>query len=105
VKRSKIREKDRHGAKNEFYSKRVVIKNERGLHARCASKFVEIANKFSSRITVNTASGRSDGKSIMGILTLLASSGTVLTISAKGRDARDAVNSLSELVKNKFGEK
>ncbi len=85
-------------------SKRVVIRNELGLHARAAAKFVSLANKFTSTIRVSRDALTVDGKSIMGVLLLAATYGTSLTLTAEGEDEERALAALSELVEQNFGE-
>lgn len=82
----------------------VVIANARGLHARAAARFVQVACSFRSRIQVARDGRTADGKSILGILALLGSQGTRLTISADGSDEGDALRALVELVAARFGE-
>jgi len=78
--------------------KEIVVKNKTGLHARPASVFVQIANKFQSNITIVKEDNKVDGKSIMGILMLAAERGAMITIIADGEDAEQAVEELSELL-------
>jgi len=78
--------------------KTIVIKNKSGLHARPAALFVQIANKYTSKINVTKDKQKVNGKSIMGILMLAAEKGETVTISANGEDALDAVKELSELL-------
>jgi phosphocarrier protein HPr len=88
-------------------SKRVVISNEHGLHARPAMQFVEAANAFGSAVKVEKLGEDPmvvDGKSIMEMITLAAVQGTALVIHADGNDAADAVEVLAHLIDNKFGE-
>jgi phosphotransferase system HPr (HPr) family protein len=82
----------------------VQISNRLGLHARAAARFVHLANRFSSRITVVKDGTRVDGKSILGLLTLAAARGTRLRLSADGDDEREAVEKLADLVRGRFGE-
>jgi phosphocarrier protein len=82
----------------------VVIKNELGLHARAATKFVQLAGKFPCDVTVAKDGHEVNGKSIMGVLMLVASKGTTITIGAKGAQAEAAVTALAQLVDDKFGE-
>jgi len=85
-------------------SKRVVIRNELGLHARAAAKFVSLANRFTSAIRVSRDTLTVDGKSIMGVLLLAATCGTSLILTAEGDDEERALADLSELVAQNFGE-
>jgi phosphocarrier protein len=83
-------------------SKRVKLVNENGLHARPATRFVETASKFASDITITKDGQVVNGKSVIEILTLGASAGTFLTITAVGNDAREAVKALCALIRNEF---
>ncbi|MDD4953505.1 MAG: HPr family phosphocarrier protein [Candidatus Omnitrophica bacterium] len=78
--------------------KEVVIKNKQGLHARPAASFVQVANKFDSRITVRCGGEEVNGKSIMGILMLGAEEGTVIIIEADGHDAELALTELEKII-------
>ncbi|MAK61332.1 MAG: HPr family phosphocarrier protein [Ponticaulis sp.] len=85
-------------------SRRVEICNQRGLHARASAAFSRMANSFDARITVERAGITADGKSIMELLSLAASKGLEIEISATGPDADAAVTALSDLVEARFGE-
>lgn len=82
----------------------LTIENELGLHARAATMFVQTASKFTSEITVHKDGREVNGKSIMGVLTLVASKGSQIHIRAEGPDAQDALAALEKLVADKFGE-
>ena len=84
--------------------KEVDITNKVGLHARPASLLVEVAHKFRSRIWIEKDGQVSDGKNIMSLLLLAADKGSSIKIRAEGSDAAEAVQTLVQLVKNKFGE-
>jgi phosphocarrier protein HPr len=82
----------------------LVIDNERGFHARAASKFVHLASGFGSSIKLCKGSLEVDGKSILGILLLQAARGTQVTIRVSGEDEEEAFMKLSEMVNGRFGE-
>ena len=82
----------------------VKIVNQLGLHARAAARLVHLANRFSSLITVSKGNSKVDGKSILGLLTLAASKGTRLTLTATGDDEKEALAELSTLIGDRFGE-
>ncbi len=85
--------------------KDVKIMNKMGLHARPAMQLAELANKFKSDIIIRKDSQAVNAKSIMEVLLLAATQGTNLQIEARGVDAQEAVNALSELIEeDKFGE-
>jgi phosphocarrier protein HPr len=81
-----------------------MIQNELGLHARAATKLVQIASKFPCEITVTKDGHEVNGKSIMGVLMLVASKGTTVTLRAKGERAAEAVAAIAALIDDKFGE-
>ena len=86
-------------------TKTVKIQNRLGMHARPAMLFAEIAGKFAARITVaHQDSEPVDAKSIMQLMMLAATKGTVLTIDAQGDDADSAISELVDLVSSGFNE-
>ena len=78
--------------------KKLIVKNKQGLHARPAAIFVQIANKFDSRITVRRDAEEVNGKSIMGILMLGAEKGSLIIIEADGQDAEVAMVELEKII-------
>ncbi len=85
-------------------AREVRIRNPLGLHARAAARFVHTASRFRSRVTVTRDGKAMDGKSILGILLLAASQGTLLHVSAEGEDEAAALEALASLVEGGFGE-
>ncbi len=81
----------------------VVVSNEMGLHTRPAKEFVQTAARFRAVIEVSKDGSVVNGKSIMGLMSLLAPMGTRLTITAVGEDAAEAVSALAEVVNIRFG--
>ena len=84
--------------------KTLTIINELGLHARAATKFVQLASKFPCEVSLAKEGSEVNGKSIMGVLMLVASKGSVVTIKARGDRANEAVAALGALIEEKFGE-
>ena len=82
----------------------VQIKNRLGMHARAAVKFVQTANAFKSEVKVVKDDQEANGKSIMGLLTLVAAHGVIMTVVCDGDDAVAAAAALAELVGTGFGE-
>jgi phosphocarrier protein len=82
----------------------LTIKNRLGLHARAAALLVKTANRFVSEVTIEKDGVEVNGKSIMGILMLAASKGSKITLKVEGKDAAQALQMLSRLIDNKFGE-
>lgn len=88
-------------------SREVIVQNKLGLHARPAMQFVDVANQFTSNITVHKGGDEpcdADGKSVMQMIILAATEGTPLQIDAEGDDAAEAVQKLAELFDSRFGE-
>jgi phosphocarrier protein len=82
----------------------VEIRNQRGLHARAAAKFVKLAALFAAEVEVTRNDTTVSGQSIMGLMMLAAAPGTSITIAARGAQAAEAVAALVELVERKFDE-
>ena len=80
--------------------KKLIVKNKQGLHARPAALFVQVANKFDSRITIKRDEEEVNGKSIMGILMLGAEKGSEILIEVDGEDAETAMIELEKLIVN-----
>jgi phosphocarrier protein len=75
------------------------------MHARAAAKFVGLASQFKADIFVSRKGREVNGKSIMGVMMLAAAKGTEVEIRAEGApDAGDALEALSALVADRFGE-
>ena len=89
---------------NNEISHNIEIKNTLGLHARPASLFVKTASSFECEITVEKENEVVNGKSLMGLLMLSAGCGTVIKISAKGKDCEVAINAIIDLITRKFDE-
>jgi phosphocarrier protein len=84
--------------------KTFKLKNKLGMHARAAALFVRIAQKYRSEIFIERNGQTVNGKSILGILTLACPMGGMITVSARGADAAQALIELEALIENKFGE-
>lgn len=82
----------------------VLIQNKTGIHARPASIFVQTASKFKSKIQVKAKGKAVDAKSILMLMSMGLVKGTDIVICAEGPDEQDAVKTLVDLVKSKFGE-
>jgi len=82
----------------------VEICNQKGLHARAAARFVKTAAQFEADVWVRKNGTAVSGRSIMGLMMLAAASGALVEISATGRDAATAVETLARLIECKFDE-
>ncbi|WP_169543689.1 HPr family phosphocarrier protein [Sneathiella aquimaris] len=86
------------------HSQDLIIKNNRGLHARAAAKFVKCAESFDADIIVQKDENEVSGTSIMGLMLLAASKGTAIHVTVSGKEADAAMKALIDLVNDKFGE-
>ena len=82
---------------NSPLTRTVTVRNPQGLHARPADLLVRTASKYQSTILIGKDGELVDCKSILSLLTLGAGQGTVLSISADGQDAADAMQSIIQL--------
>ena len=91
---------------SQSITKKLLIQNLKGLHARATASFVKVASQFQSDIEIaKSEDGMSvSGKSIMGILMLAVPLGTEITVTAKGDDAQEAIDALEALVNARFNE-
>ncbi len=86
-------------------SGRFTIVNQRGLHARAATKLVQLAGRYPCDVTIVGPDGEgANAKSVMGVLLLCGSMGTVVEVRATGDRASDAVSAIGELIAARFGE-
>ncbi len=85
-------------------SRSITIVNRLGLHARAATRLVNCASVFEAELWIKSGEKTINGKSIMGVLTLAASKGTVLVIEADGPDREDALQAIYDLINDRFGE-
>ncbi len=82
----------------------LVLQNKYGLHARPATLFAEVANRYACEITVEKDGQVVNGKSIFELIMLAAEKGSRLTVRAEGEDAEAALASITELVDARFHE-
>ncbi|MBU5212091.1 HPr family phosphocarrier protein [Heyndrickxia oleronia] len=80
--------------------KQVEIKLKTGLQARPAALFVQEANRYSAEIFLEKDGKKVNAKSIMGLMSLAAGVGSVITLSANGSDEKEAVEGLAKFVEN-----
>ena len=85
-------------------TKELEIKNIKGIHARAAAAFVKLAETFSSNIEVERIGMVVSGLSIMGLMMLSASKGTTVKVTVSGPDEKQAMQEITKLIDNKFGE-
>ena len=82
----------------------ATIRNQRGLHARAAAKFVKLANEYEADIQVRRGELIANGRSIMGLMMLSAGLGNEVEVTVSGRDAEKALAAVLDLIGRKFDE-
>ncbi|KEF31585.1 MAG: HPr family phosphocarrier protein [Gammaproteobacteria bacterium] len=82
----------------------ITIINKLGLHARATAKLVATASEFSSSVRISGKGREVDAKNIMQVMMLAASQGTEVELIVDGPDEQDAVNAISGLINDYFGE-
>lgn len=85
-------------------SKELEIINKLGLHARASTKLTQTASKFASDIWIERNGRRVNAKSIMGVMMLAAAKGAIVKLEATGSDEHDAIEALTSLIGDYFGE-
>ena len=82
----------------------LTIRNRRGLHARASARFVQTAERFDAELTISRDGLSGGGQSIMGLMMLAAGQGATIAVRASGRDAEAALQAITDLVEDGFGE-
>ena len=82
----------------------IEIINKLGLHARASTKLTQTASKFASEIWITRNGRRVNAKSIMGVMMLAAAKGSRVTLDATGEDETEAIQGLTALINDYFGE-
>ena len=82
--------------------KLLTVKNRAGIHARPATLIAQLANKFTSEITLEKDSIVINAKSIMGVITMAAGYNTTLTLKVEGPDESEAASAIEDLFEKKF---
>ncbi len=82
----------------------VTITNQRGLHARAAGKFVNLAEGYRAEVTVARKGQEVSGRSIMGLMMLAAGPGSDVELVTRGSDAAEALEALVALIERRFDE-
>ncbi|WP_181700623.1 HPr family phosphocarrier protein [Chthonobacter albigriseus] len=82
----------------------ISIINRKGLHARASAKFVQCVEGFDADVTVTKDGHTVSGTSIMGLMMLAAGIGSSIHVTADGPQASEAMDAITALVGNRFGE-
>jgi phosphocarrier protein HPr len=84
--------------------RQLEIINKLGLHARAAAKMATLAARFDCNIQAGVGAKRVDAKSVMSLMLLAASKGTLLSLITEGEEAEEAMAALVALIEDRFGE-
>lgn len=87
-----------------MFIKEVTVQNQVGLHARPATFFIQKANEYKSTIWISREERKVNAKSLLGVLSLGITKGTVVSILAEGVDEQQAVEGLIDLINSNFTE-
>ncbi len=82
----------------------VTISNRLGLHARASAKLTKLAGGFKSEVFMSRNGRRVNAKSIMGVMMLAAGLGSEVEIETSGADEQQAIDAITALINDKFGE-
>ncbi len=84
--------------------KEFKITNKTGLHARPAALLVKTTGKFKSNIFISKDGYEVNGKSIMGVMTLAAETGSKIEVIIDGEDEVEAIEAIEDLISKNFYE-
>ena len=82
----------------------IQIINKLGLHARASAKLSQLAGEFPCEILLSRNGRQINAKSIMGVMMLAAGLGSTVTLETVGEKSDEAMQALTELINNRFGE-
>jgi len=82
----------------------VEIVNKLGLHARASAKLTQLAGSFKCEVWLSRNGRRVNAKSIMGVMMLAAAKGSSVTVETNGVDEAEAMQALTKLIADRFGE-
>ena len=85
-------------------SRELKIMNRRGLHARASAKFVQTVERYNAAVSVSKDGTSVGGTSIMGLMMLAAGIESTIVVSASGPQAGEALEAITALVEDRFGE-
>ena len=85
-------------------SRSVVVNNPLGLHARASAKLTQVAGRFEADVWLSRNGRRVNAKSIMGVMMLAAAKGSTVLVETDGADEADAMDAVTALISERFGE-
>ena len=82
----------------------LLIINKLGLHARATAKLVRLLQQYQSEVNLEFNGLFANGKSIMSVMMLAASQGSLIKLSIKGSDEEQCSLAITQLFSTRFGE-
>jgi len=82
----------------------VTIVNQLGLHARAATKLVQLCRQFEAQIELQQEGRSADASSVLALLMLASSKGKNVDVVTSGAQAEDALKAVVALIENGFDE-
>jgi phosphocarrier protein HPr len=83
----------------------VTVTNRLGLHARACAKVVEVASRFHCEVSLSVGGRRASARSIIAVMLLSASVGSVVRLEVDGPDEARAMREVAALFLDGFGER
>ena len=85
-------------------TRRVTVRNKAGIHVRPAASIVKLASQFVSDFYIIKDGAEINGKSIIGVMTLVAEQGSEMDLRFEGEDEKTACDALIDLFNRGFDE-
>jgi phosphocarrier protein len=100
----KFKTKKKMNCASSAFSRKAVIVNDLGLHARSAAKIAAIAQTARSKVWIKMDGEKVDAKSVIDILTLGCGKGSEIVVVIDDRNDMNILESIKEMVDDGFGE-
>lgn len=90
---------------SDVYEADVVVTNPQGIHLRNAAVLVRTAARYpKAELVIGKDGHEVNGKSIMGVLTLVAEKGSTLNLRTRGDQGKDLLDELVGMFADGFDE-
>ncbi|WP_395340611.1 HPr family phosphocarrier protein [Ningiella sp. W23] len=89
---------------SQTLSRSITIVNKLGLHARAATKLVQLANQFKASIELTQGDNSAPADSVLALMMLESGQGKTVNVTCSGCDAHEAMRAICALIQNKFDE-
>lgn len=85
-------------------SKKVVVKNKSGLHARPASELAKVAMKCNSDVVIKVGERKINPKSILNLMAAAIKCGTEITVECMGETEKEDLGAIVSSIESGLGE-